>query len=101
MFEQVFFRDYFPNSTREQMTSEWINLKQGSKTVDEYKLEFSCLLHFVGQGYRDNERMKIQKFKNELNLKIRHDVKMFELTTLTAFIHKARLVERNKLECRK
>ena len=51
MFKQVFFRDYFPDSIREQMTSEWLNLNQGSKMVDEYELEFSRLLCFAGEGY--------------------------------------------------
>ena len=85
MFKQVFFRDYFPNSIREQMTSEWINLKQWSKIDDEYELEFSHLLRFAGEGHQAKESMKVQKFQNGLNPKIRHDLKMFELTTLTTW----------------
>ena len=45
--------------------------------------------------------MKVQKFQNGLNPEIRHDVKMFELTTLSTAVHKARVVERNKFECKK
>ena len=59
MFKQVFFQDYFLNSVREQMTSEWLNSKQGNKTVDEYELEFSRLLRFTGERYQDNERMNV------------------------------------------
>ena len=83
------------------MTYEWLNLKQGNKIVDEYELEFSRLLCFAGEGYRDNERMKVQKFQNGLNPQIRHDVKMFELTTLTAVVHKVRVVESTKMEYKK
>ena len=36
-----------------------------------------------------------------MSLEIRHDVMMFELTTLSAVIHKAQVVKRNKLECKK
>ena len=83
------------------MTSDWLNLKHGNKIVDEYELKFSCLLCFTSEGYRDNERMKVQKFQNGLSLEIRHDVKMFKLTTLSAVVHTARVVERNKMEYRK
>ena len=83
------------------MTSEWLNLKQGNKTEDEYELEFSHLLCFASESYRDNERIKVQKFQSRLNPKIRHDVKMFELTTLTVIVHKARVVESTKVEYKK
>ena len=69
--------------------------------MDEYELEFSCLLRFASEGYIDNEKMKVQKFQNGLNLEIRHDVKIFKLTTLSVVVHKARVVERNKAEYRK
>ena len=85
----------------EQMTSDWLNLKQENKSVDEYKAEFNRLLRFVGEAYHDNERMKVQKFQNGLNPEIRHDVKMFELDTLTTAVHKAKVVAKNKLECKK
>ena len=55
------------------MASEWLNLKQGNKTVDEYELEFSRLLRFASEGYRDNEWMKVHKFQNELNPQIKYD----------------------------
>ena len=78
-----------------------MNLRQGSRSVDEYEAEFSCLLGFVGEGYRENERMKVQKFQNGLNPKIQHDMKLFVLNTMSAVVSKARLVEKNKTDCRK
>ena len=69
--------------------------------MDEYKLEFSYILCFASEGYRDNERMKVQKFQSRLNPEIRHNVKMFELTTLTVVVHKVRVVESTKVECKK
>ena len=101
MFRQAFFQKYFPDATREHMTSEWLLLKQDNKTVDEYEREFSRLLWFSSEGYRENERMMVQKFQNGLNPKICHDVNLFELNTLLAVVHKARVVERNKLDCKK
>ena len=83
------------------MTCEWLCLKQDNKTVDEYEREFSRLLRFAREGYRENERMMAQKFQNGLNPEIHLDVKMFELTTLVAMVHKTRVIKRNKLECKK
>ena len=100
-FRQVFFRDFFPHATTEQMMAEWLNLQLDNRMVDEYEMEFSLLLQFTGEGYRDNDQMKVQKFQNGLNPEIHHDVKMFELTTLSAAVHKAQVVERNKVECKK
>ena len=45
--------------------------------------------------------MKVQKFQNGLNPEIYHDVKMFELTTLSVAVHKDQVIERNKLEYKK
>jgi len=98
-FRDLFFREYFPDATREQMTSDWLKLKQGGMTVDEYEAEFSRLLRFAGEGYQDNERMKVQKFQNGLNPEIRHEVKVFEVATLSAAIHKAKVVEKSKIDC--
>ena len=100
-FKDVFFHEWFPNATREQMTSDWLNLMQGNKTVGEYEAEFSCLLKFTIKGHKENERMKVQKFQNRLNPEIRHDIKLFELNTLLAVVGKARLFEKNKSDCRR
>ena len=69
--------------------------------MDEYEAEFSRLLRFMGEGYHDNKRMKIQKFQNELNAEIKYDVKLFELQTLSAIVSKARLVEKTRSDCKK
>ena len=45
--------------------------------------------------------MKIQKFQSGLDPEIRHEVKVFELTTLSATIHKAKVIERSRIECGK
>ena len=52
------------------MTTDWLNLKQGNRIVDEYELKFNHLLRFAGEGYRENERIEVQKFQNGLNPEI-------------------------------
>ena len=59
------------------------------------------MLRFAGEGYRDNERMKVKKFQNRLNAEIRDDVKLFELQTLSAVVSKAWLVEKTKGDCKR
>ena len=81
------------------MTLDWLKLKQGGMSMDEYEAEFSRLLRFAGKDYHENERMKIQKFQSGLDPEIRHEVKVFELTTLSAAIHKAKVIERSRIEC--
>ena len=53
------------------MVSDWLKLRQGSKTVDEYKAEFNRLLRFAGVGYREDELMKVQKFQDGLTPELR------------------------------
>ena len=98
-FREVFFRRYYSDSTREQMVSDWLRLKQGSKTVDEYEAEFNRLLRFAGVGYREDEMMKVQKFQDGLNSELRQAVKTFELTTFHEVAHKAKVIEQSKRDC--
>ena len=81
------------------MVSDWLKLRQGGKTVDEYEVEFNRLLRFAGVGYRDDETMKLQKFQDRLNPDLRHIVKTFELTTLSTVAHKAKVIEQSKRDC--
>ena len=99
VFRDVFFTEYFTASTQEQMVSDWLKLRQGSKTVDEYEAEFNHLLRFVGVGYHEDELMKVQKFQDGLSPDLRHAVKTLELTTLSMVAHKAKVIEQSKRDC--
>ena len=61
--------------------------------MDEYKAEFNRLLRFAGVGYREDEKMKMQKLQDGLSPDLRHAVKTFELTTLSAVAYKAKVIE--------
>ena len=43
--------------------------------------------------------MKMQKFQDGLSPDLRHAVKSFELTTLSAVAHKAKVIEQSKKDC--
>ena len=41
------------------MTSNWLVLRQGNRSLDEFEADFTRLLQFAGEGYHENERMKV------------------------------------------
>ena len=41
------------------MTSDWLVLRQGNRSVDEYEADFTRLLRFADEGQHENERMKV------------------------------------------
>lgn len=50
------------DAIKKKMISNWLDVRQLNKIIDEYEAKFSHLLRFIGKGYRDNERVKVQKF---------------------------------------
>ena len=58
IFRDAFFHRCFPESIRQQMVADWINLRQGFKSVEEYEAEFNRLLRIASEGYHENEMMK-------------------------------------------
>ena len=67
-FKELFFEKYFSKAVHDQMLSQLLSLKQGNRSVTEYEAEFSKLMRYVLDGIRDNEQIKMQKFKDGLNL---------------------------------
>ena len=76
-FKDRFYLRYFPALTRDQMLSQLWALKQGNKTVTEYEADFNRLVKFSPDGFKDNELMKIKKFRDGLSLELQHDVRGF------------------------
>lgn len=71
VFVTQFTRKYYPTSFKEKMDVALRNIKQGGKTVDEYKTEFSKIVHFVDHIKR-NECEKARRFFEGLNSEYRH-----------------------------
>ena len=70
-FKVMFYEKYFPSSTCDKMLNQLILQKQGTRSVAEYETEFNWLVKFALEGLRDQERIKIQKFRDDLNLRIK------------------------------
>ena len=92
-FKVLFYKKYFPQSTRDEMLSCLWALKQGNRSVSNYEAEFNRLVKFVPQEIRNSEGTKIQWFRNGLNLELQHDIQGFEMDTLGALVHKAKSME--------
>ena len=82
------------------MLSQLWALKQGNKTVTEYEANFNRLVKFSPDGFRDNELMKVKKFRDGLTLELQHDVRGFEINTVGELVTKVRMMEelRNKIK---
>ena len=85
-FKVLFYKKYFPHTIRNKMLSQLWALKQGNKSVVEYEAEFNRLMKFALEGIRDQEMMKIQKFRDGLSLELQLDTQGFEVTTLSDLI---------------
>ncbi len=64
-FVERFEEEYFPATWKERRYDEFMNLRQGSMTVSEYRTKFSQLLRFA-KGIFPEEEMLRKKFENGL-----------------------------------
>ncbi|GKV15612.1 hypothetical protein SLEP1_g26388 [Rubroshorea leprosula] len=73
-------QEYIPDSKRRELQREFVDLKQGSRTVEQYKKEFDRYLPFMGSQVGD-EQAKANRFSWGLNLDIYLAVNQFKPTT--------------------
>lgn len=60
-FKEAFLKKYYPSTTRSRKKNEFLNLKQGSRSIDEYEREFIRLSRFAPELV-DTETKKIERF---------------------------------------
>ena len=101
-FKALFYEKYFPNSTKDKMLGQLLSLQQGSQPVGEYEATINQLVKFTSDRIRDNEQMKMQKFRDGMNLELQLDVRGCEVTTLGALVNKAKAMEevRDKMKAK-
>ena len=101
-FKVLFYEKYFPESTKDKILSQILALQQGNRTVSEYEAEFNRLVKFTPEGIKDNERTKMQKFRDGMNLDLQLDVRGCDVTTLGALVNKAKAMEevRDKMKAK-
>ncbi|KAK1369626.1 hypothetical protein POM88_035718 [Heracleum sosnowskyi] len=77
---------------RDQMELKFLELKQGSMTVSQYKTKFTELSRFV-PTYVDTEKKKAKGFQQGLSSWIRSKLAVLELDTYAAVVQKAMIAE--------
>ncbi|XP_022565122.1 uncharacterized protein LOC111209478 [Brassica napus] len=69
-FKDEFTREYVPPEATDKMENDFENLRQGNKTVKEYKEEFNRLRRFARR--RMDEQDLIRKFMNRLRVDLKN-----------------------------
>ncbi|TXG73220.1 hypothetical protein EZV62_001799 [Acer yangbiense] len=100
MFKNAFNEKYFPDRVCFKMERDFLNLKQGSKSVTEYEEQFTSLSRFATQLIPDDES-KGRHFLNGLHPDIRSKVEVLKLATYTDIVDRALIAERSLEECKK
>ncbi|XP_016185536.1 uncharacterized protein LOC107627197 [Arachis ipaensis] len=95
-FQMAFYKKYFPESAREAMEMELLQLKQGSLSMADYTSQFEELYRFsrVCQGAPETyESWKCIKYQRGLKDNIMTAVAPLEIRIFSDLVNKARVVE--------
>ncbi|XP_028547385.1 uncharacterized protein LOC114578401, partial [Dendrobium catenatum] len=98
-FEQVFRDWYVPPSARQAMQENFINLKQGAKTVIQYEVEFTALSRYAPQLISTSKE-KCYRFLKGLRDSLRQPLIPLRIKDLAELVESARLLE-NDIEMMK
>ena len=79
-FEDLFMQKYFPNSLRQEMIQEFLQLKQGKMSVTQYANCFEALLQYAS-AIVANEEDKVRRFEWGLDTDIRGRLIAMQLST--------------------
>ena len=69
-FLVAFREQYVPHAAQKRMQKEFLDLRQGSSTVDEYENRFTTLMRYDLETVKDPER-RIERFLARLRSEIR------------------------------
>ncbi|XP_010527705.1 PREDICTED: uncharacterized protein LOC104805008 [Tarenaya hassleriana] len=92
-----FEKKYYRRQNQERRLTEFLNLQQGNRTVQEYEAEFIRLLNFASHLV-PREEMKIQKFVAGLQPSLRISVTLHEFHTFGHCISQLEKAEKTEQE---
>ncbi|MEJ2528348.1 MAG: hypothetical protein P8Y49_09840, partial [Sulfurovaceae bacterium] len=90
--KRVMRRRFVPSSYQRDLRNRLQNLRQGSKSVDDYYKEMELLL--VRSGIREDDESKMARFLHGLNADISGFVEMFPYNNLQDLVDQAMRTER-------
>jgi hypothetical protein len=96
-FKVAFREHFFPRAMRARKEAEFINLKQGNRTVAEYAAEFIRLSKYA-PCLASSEQAKARKFEEGLKLQVRQRVSTLVLENFRALMDRAIVAERDIME---
>ncbi|XP_027346072.1 uncharacterized protein LOC113857937 [Abrus precatorius] len=95
-FKAIFLGNYFPRDLKKQKAKEFLELKKGNMTVEEYAAKFQELMKYWPHYWHgDGEEDLCSQFENGLRSDIRAAVSIFQLTDLPILVSKSRIFEAN------
>ncbi|XP_074352925.1 uncharacterized protein LOC141692085 [Apium graveolens] len=77
-FTKLFLEKYFPYCLQNQLEVEYLELKQGEKSLSEYEAKFTELAR-LAPGYVSTEIQKVKRFQQGLKPEIRSGVVALQL----------------------
>ncbi|XP_028054834.1 uncharacterized protein LOC114259046 [Camellia sinensis] len=92
-FEDLFMEKYFPNSLRQEMIQEFLQLKQGKMSIAQYANRFEALSRYAS-AIVANEEDKVRRFEWGLDTDIRGRLIAVQLSTYAQMVDRALIVER-------
>nr|XP_017227805.1 PREDICTED: uncharacterized protein LOC108203400 [Daucus carota subsp. sativus] len=92
-FVELFLEQYFPEHVQSQLELDFLELKQGDKSVAEYEKRFMELPRFV-TAYVDTDLKKAKRFQQGLRSDIRISVAALRLKTYADVVQTAMVIER-------
>ncbi|XP_028069881.1 uncharacterized protein LOC114272392 [Camellia sinensis] len=96
-FEDLFMEKYFPNSLRQEMIQEFLQLKQGKMSVAQYANRFEALSRYAS-AIVANEEDKVRRFEWGLDTDIRGRLIAVQLSTYAQMVDRALIVERELVD---
>ena len=92
-FQELFMGKYFPDTTRHAKAQEFLELKQGTRTVIECVAKFTELARFA-DDYMATDLAKVKIFENGLRLSIRGRIVGLHLQDMDSMVGTAMTIER-------
>ncbi|XP_020114375.1 uncharacterized protein LOC109728396 [Ananas comosus] len=91
-FRSSFYAKYFPRSKLRQLERQFLDLKQGSMSVEEYEAEFDRLSHFAPKLVNDDES-RAKRFEEGLNGHIRTGLAPLHLEAYDDVVSRAKSLD--------
>ncbi|XP_073056956.1 uncharacterized protein [Primulina eburnea] len=96
-FKDLFYDKYFPRDVRSQKVKEFLELKQGNMSMQEYILKFEEGCQFAPY-LASNDIEKGEHFLRGVRAEIKRDVRMSKVASYKEIVEKARMAEQDEKE---